>query len=425
MIDLPANRASIKALIWFVVAAGAVLYCRHYWDEAPGVTLYVEAAQCMLYGLPLQNCNPTFTYPPIFALMMIPLVPLPMVLQNLVWYAVTLGALVLCFTLSARLVRRLVGDQWSERDLAWLYGLGILLSLNFLFAAIANQSYDALVVLLVLGGLAGLAADKPACGGASLACAAALKATPLLFLPYLLVKRHYRAAAVMTGVFAGACILPDLAFTVGRRAGQSSYFMAWLGQVAGPALTEKLSGNPHTFWFASNPNNNSLRGLIGAFVDENGAQFKFVLYSVDAVYAAVVAALMLRTGNGRPALAIDGALLLISMLMLSPMTSPSHYVALILPMFAVAAMWRKGDATMRKVAGFFVFANLVLQNATSRDLVGAAVTLWAKEHKLLVTDALLLLVFFAGVSFRTRPSRAPTDAPSAIGRSAGPIQGEA
>jgi alpha-1,2-mannosyltransferase len=413
-IGFAAHRTLVTTLIAILIAVGAVIYCYHYREEAPGVALYLEAARCMLDGLRLQGCNPTFTYPPIFALLMIPLVPLPMVLQNLAWYVLTFGSLVGCFMVSAPLARRLVPSQWSERDLAALYGLGILVSLNFVFAAIASQSYDAVVVLLVVAGLAALADGRPAAGGASLAGAAALKATPILFLPYLVVKRRYLAAAVMVAVFAVASLLPDLIFTIGRKPAESSYFLAWFGQVAGPALTEKLADNPHTFWFGSNPNNLSLRGVVGAFFDDNDPQFKFFFYALAAVYCAVVAFVILRS-RGRQALVIDSALLLISMLMLSPMSSPSHYVALIPPMVAVAALWLKGDGATRKAAGVLLVATLVLTNATSRDLVGAAATAWAKQHRLMIVDALLLAAFFAMLAVRP-PAGAGT--PSAIGRSA-------
>jgi hypothetical protein len=401
-----------------MLGVGGVLYCRHYWDEAPGLTLYVEAAQCMLNGAPLQSCNPTFTYPPIFALVTIPLVPLPMVLQNLAWYLVTLGSILGCIALSARIAQRLVPDDWSDRDLGWLYGVGGLLSLKFIFAAIGNQSYDALVVLLVLGGLAGLADDRRAWAGTSLACAAALKATPVLFLPYLLVKRHYRAAAAMALVLVVACILPDLIFMVGRRSADGNYFLGWLHQVAAPALTEKLDGNPHTFWFASNPNNNSLRGLVGLFLYDNSVQFKYALYSIYTVYCIFVALLVLRTGNTPAGLAIDGSLLLLSLLLLSPMTSQSHYIAVILPVFAIVAIWRKGDVTLRKLAGCFLVVHLILTNATSKDLVGRTITLWAKDYRFMVIDTLLLVMFFAILAFRQRQPHAATNVRSAIEQSA-------
>jgi hypothetical protein len=73
----------VHCLIRIAVAIGAILYCRHFSEDAPGVTLYVEVARCMLDGRPLQSCNDFYTYPPIFALATIPLIPLPLVPQNL------------------------------------------------------------------------------------------------------------------------------------------------------------------------------------------------------------------------------------------------------------------------------------------------------------------------------------------------------
>jgi uncharacterized membrane protein len=294
---------------------------------------------------------------------------------------------------------------------------------KFVFAAIGNQSYDAFVVALVLLGLIGLAEDRggwtPVWAGVSFAGAAALKATPLLFLPYLVVKGHYRAAAAMAVTLIVVSILPDLVFMITRGSGEAGYLLAWLHQVATPALTEKLDGNPHTFWFASNPNNNSLRGLVGIFVNDHTApaQFKTVMYTVYAIYCAAVAAVILRTRNGAGALAIDGALLLVSMLLLSPMSSQSHYVALIPAIFAVVAVWLKGDPPMRRIAAFVLIAHVVLTNATSKDLVGATITFWAKEYRLLISDALLLVVFFAILVFRPQPAPAKGGVPSTVGQS--------
>jgi Glycosyltransferase family 87 len=397
-----------------VVAIGGFFYCRHFGQNAIGVTLYVEAAQCLIDGKQLQVCNAFYTYPPIVALATIPLLPLPLVLQNLVWYLLTLGGLAGCIVLSARLAQRLAPAHWSPRDLAWLYGLGIVVGLRFIFAAISSQSYDAIVVLLVLAGLLGLAGSRTSrsqeWAGASLACAAALKATPLLFLPYLIYKRHYRAAAAMAIVLVAVSGLPDLLFAAGREGGERSYLLAWLSQVAHPALADKLNDAPHVFWWANDSNNHSLRGLVGMFLPDGSSAFKAALYAICAVYLATIFLLVRRSGNGPSALAVDGSLLLISMLMLSPMSSESHYVALIPALFMLVAVRLKGDATLRNIAGWFLLASFLLINASSRDLVGPAMAAWAKDHRLLVIDVLLFLAPFAYVLHRQ--SRSGKDARS-------------
>lgn len=419
--DVSAYRTLLIAVSALAVAIGAVLYCRHFAQEAVGLDLFVEAARCMLKGDALQSCNATFTYPPLFAFVIIPLVPVTKLLQNLAWYLLTLGALAGCVALSVRLARRLVPGGWSAREFVWLYGLGLALSVKFFLAAIGNQSYDAMVVALVLAGLVWLGSDgraAPVWAGATLACAAALKATPVLLLPYLVARRHYKAAAAMAAVLVAASVLPDLIFTAGRASSHGSYLLAWLHQVAQPALTERLEGNLHTFWFATNPNNDSLRGLVGLFVAEGQRNFALVLYSVDVLYAAIVGLVILASRNGRAAPAIDGALLLISMLMLSPMTSQSHYIALLLPLFGTVAMWLKGEATMRAAAALVLIATAVLTNATSKDLVGHALTEWAKAHRLLIADALLLAAFFIMLALRTRLAPATAREPASAERSA-------
>jgi Glycosyltransferase family 87 len=391
---------SLLGLLCLPIVLGAFLYCRHFSEDA-GVTLYVEAARCMLDGKPLQTCNPFYTYPPIVALLTIPLVPLPLVLQNIVWYALTIGGLLWGMFLIVPLAQRLSPSGWSMRELVLLYGVGIALSLKFVFAAIASQSYDVLVVLFILIGLANLAKDWPnnrshasLWAGLSFGCAAALKATPLLFLPYLIVRRHYCAAVAMAIALVSLSLLPDLTFALARKSGEG-YLLAWLQQVAHPALTEKINGNLHTFWVASNTNNNSLRGLVGAVVSDGTPAFSRVLYTVYAVYALVVGVIILATGKRTAAITIDGALLLMSMLLLSPMSSESHYVALGLPIFGATAMWLKGDDRVRETTRYCLIISFLLINAAARDIVGMEMTTWAKDHRLLVVDVLLLIVPYA------------------------------
>jgi hypothetical protein len=265
-------------------------------------------------------------------------------------------------------------------------------------ATFSNQSYDAFVVLMVVGGILALATARPAWAGASLACAAALKATPLLFLPYLVAKRHYRASAVMALVLAIVSVLPDMIFAIGRGPVHGSYLVDWIRQVAQPALTEKLDGNPITYWLASNPDNNSLRGLVGMYFDDYSPEFKYVLYTVYATYCIGVVRVILSTGNGARDIVVDGSLILISMLLLSPMTSQSHHIALVLPVFAAVAVWIKGNRTLRRTVGLLLISSFILTNASSRDIVGRTVTLWAKEYRLIVFNALLLAGFFAIVA---------------------------
>jgi hypothetical protein len=378
---------------WIAVLVAAIAYYPRFIKEPAGMMQFPAGAQCLLDQIPLQQCDATFTYPPLFAFAMIPFAPLSMPWRDLLWYAVSLLALLVIFVLSDKLARRAVASSWSERELFWLRLLTFFLSLKFVLAVLANQSYDAIVFLFVVCGISFLVSGRDALAGVAFAIGAALKTTPLLFLAYLLFKRRYLAFVVGIVVFLAASFLPDLFFTpTGTTHG---YFEAWLLQVAGPALAEKMSGNPHTFWFATNPNNYSLRGIVGMFVNEynNAVQFRPIMYPVYAAYVAIVAGMLWMTRERDDLIAVDGALLAISMLMLSPMTSRSHLVALTLP-YAVLCAFCLKDRVYGRFGALVLGASFLLATASSNDAVGTAMSRFSGEYRLLSFGILLLLVYF-------------------------------
>jgi hypothetical protein len=185
------------------------------------------------------------------------------------WYVVTLAATIGSFKLSESIARKTLTAPLDHAELCWLRFFALLLSAKLILAVFENQAYDALVVMAVLLGLAALSEGRAFAAGASLALAAALKATPLIFLPYLLWKRHFTAAAIFGVVYALASLLPDILFAPAYSdAYFSTYFSTWLYQVAGPALGINPAGAPFAFWDGANILNHSLRGAISLNIDE-------------------------------------------------------------------------------------------------------------------------------------------------------------
>jgi hypothetical protein len=64
------------------------------------------------------------------------------------------------------------------------------------------------------------------------------------------------------------------------------------------------------------------------------------------------------------------------------------------------AIWLKGDGAPRRTAGHLLIGSFILRNASSRDIVGQTVTLWAKDHSLIAFNALLLAAFIPILAFR-------------------------
>jgi len=86
------------AFLLMIVAAAA--YYPRFVKLPAGMETYPQAASCLWYGQMLQVRDPGFTYPPFFALVMLPFAPMPLWLRDVVWYGVTLAATLGAFKLS-------------------------------------------------------------------------------------------------------------------------------------------------------------------------------------------------------------------------------------------------------------------------------------------------------------------------------------
>ena len=82
-----------------LVMVAAALYYPRFIHRPQGFTFYPAGAEAMLHQIPLEVGVPTFTYPPLFAFVMIPFVFLPPWLRDLLWYAVLVGSTCLGFRL--------------------------------------------------------------------------------------------------------------------------------------------------------------------------------------------------------------------------------------------------------------------------------------------------------------------------------------
>ncbi|MGN6748077.1 MAG: glycosyltransferase family 87 protein [Xanthobacteraceae bacterium] len=384
---------------WLVMIAAAAAYYPRFVKLPAGMETYPQAASCLWHGQVLQICDPGFTYPPLFALIMLPFAPMPLWLRDPVWYAVTLvatiGAFKLCETVAARTLAR----PLERTELVWLRVFVLALSAKLILAVFENQAYDALVLLGIVLGLAALCAERPLAAGAGLALAAALKATPLIFLPYLLWKRYYAAAGAFVLVYVAASLLPDMLFTATDAA--HGYFVTWLKEVPAPSLGIDPGGGRFAFWDGANILNHSLRGAVSLNIDEahHRSLFEAALASTDGAFAVVIGTLIALSPRRPQSIALDGSLLLIAMLMLSPMTSRSHYVALLLPYMTLVAQNLR-DQHSPRLGRAVLIVSFTLVTLAGNDAVGEAFTVWAYRHSAMVLGTLALLIYVAALSLQ-------------------------
>ncbi len=379
---------------WIVLLVAAAAYYPRFIHPG-GMVLYRHAAECVLTQQVLQVCELPFTYPPAFAFVMLPFVAVPLGVAIFVWYLITLACTVLCCWLSETLAVRLFPGPWPEKQRIWFRTVSIFLSLKFILAVYEDQAYDLLILPLTLYGILALVDRQNLRGAASLAVAAAMKVTPLIFLPYLLFKRRFLAAGVFVVMLIAVSFLPDVFFT--PQGAPHGYFVTWMREVAAPGLFENTAGTKLAFWDGANPFNLSLRGVIAMAVDQTAyqAHFAIILRIVQIVFVAVVGGLFLMA-IGWELIPIEGSLLIIAMLMLSPMSGRGHFVTLILPYYVLTAAWFKDKQTVW--LGTVVLAvTFVLCTGIPRDIVPRAFTEYMRVHSDIAWGTLVLIVYLAAL----------------------------
>lgn len=385
---------------WVGLAIGFAAYYRRFAKDTVGMEVYPQGGACVVQGEPLRTCAELFSYPPAFAFLMAPFAAMPMGLRIVVWYLVSIAATIGCFWVSEKLVLKLLPGRWSQIELAWLRIVTVIVSLKFVLAVFEYQAYDTLAAFIIVLGLWAVLQNRTFVSGALLALAAAIKATPLVFLPYLVVKRRFVAAAIFVAVFVGLWALPDLYSAL--KGLYPHYTENWIKQIVTPALAhEQTDATFWKTWMGANILNHSFRGTVARMVVGTAAEVhgQLVLYSLCAVYVAVIGLLLLRSARRDGFVAVDGSILVIAMMMLSPMTSRYHYILLVLPYMTVIGLAIR-DRSLRVPAIITMAIAFIMGTATSNDLAGHFLTEWSYQHNFLVISALALQVFLAFVIMR-------------------------
>jgi hypothetical protein len=300
-----------------------------------------------------------YAYPPAMAMLTVPLANLPPRAGMFGWYLVNVVATTVAFLSAWRLAG---GPSLVRLPLPWhaVFWGGVLLGCRFFVAPLAHQQFDMVIAALLLAGCCRIWRGHDLSGAALIGASAAMKCTPLLFAPYLLWRGKPRAAALLVAVAVGLNLLPDLLWP---QASGELYLVDWVCTFLGVVAHEA----PGT-WHADLLQNQSLSALFGRI-----AQFGWPSSAADptALAPPTTATLSLRlavygTGllllgatawllgsPGRPAATVprqtgqpipfdrlqtgaEAAALVCMMLLLSPMSSKSHYAVMILPSLLIA-----------------------------------------------------------------------------------------
>lgn len=393
--------------VWVLIALCAAAYYPRFAHDMStdvahaGLTLLTHGAQCLRDNTVLQDCDFSYTYPPAFAFLMLPFTGMGSGLALFVWYLITIGASITAYLLCETLVRDLYPGPWTDEEIDALRIGSIALSIKFVLAVLENQAFDTHAFVLILLGLWALAGKREGLAGASIAVAAAIKGAPLIFLPYLLFTGRFRASTVFAVTYLVVSFVPDLFFT--PKGGAYGYYVTWFREIALGPMYDDHARSKYIFWGTVNANNHSLRSLAYRLFPGGLADARFQP-TLIAMYLPVVAAVVfvvwrsLRAGGK---IALDGAALMIAMLALSPMTSRSHFISLMLPYAVICAIAIR-EHGRRTLAIAVLVVSFLLVTASGNDLVGKPFTSWSNAHGSIVFGSLVLLAFIVVISTKPR-----------------------
>jgi Glycosyltransferase family 87 len=389
---------------WIVLIVTAAALYPMFGRSSDMGPLYSTAAGCILRGDALLTCLPPYPYQPALAIFFIPLAFLPPVLQRLIWYVIFVGCLVIAVRLTEAIAERLYPGSTRGQKLFWLRTIMLVTCGKHFLDVITYASHDPLSLAIIMFATWALFNGREAAGGLWLAVAAAIRASPLIYLPYLVLKRRVLASLVFIFALLAVSLIPDLVGAL--RGGYTGYLTDWLAQIVGPALVPGTSSKLvfWDIWNGSNLYNQSLRGLINRFATGPvfGLSPTMILIVVDGVFAAIVGVLLLMSPRRKEYVAIDTVVLLIAMLALSPMTSRYHYI-FVLPGVILATAATMSDPRLRTLGTWVLVASFLLRAGTSNDLAGQRITDFAYSYGFMPLGAIALYIIFGAMVWVWHP----------------------
>ncbi len=267
--------------------------------------------------LPPKELGLLFTYTPLAALIFWPAAHLPHVVSLVAWSLVNCAALLALIALSIKVAK---GVCLSPS--VWLSALVCMLPVVALEPVTLTLYYgqvNFLIVLMVFADLTCVVGlrDHRLPRGVLVGLAAAIKLTPLIFVPFLFLTRQFRAGLTALASFL-LCTLVALALA------PDSSWLYWTKDVFEASRTGST-------WFVSNQN------LVGAVERLIGhAPLTVLLFGLTLLFA--VSGLLLAAWAYRRSSSLLGVLLCAATgLMVSPISWTHHYVWIV-PVLAWLAL---------------------------------------------------------------------------------------
>jgi hypothetical protein len=357
-----------------------VLFLIYGWKNTQFMLeLYDQAAFTMLHGDSPEGI-PAMAYPPLLVAMYIPFVEMNDLAQRIAMLGVMACFLVFIFSTMQSMV---VGKHTFKKTAVYWCLVAAIVG-RYVVSPIENYSHDLLIAALIFLAIRCWANQKEKSGGVAIGVAAACKATPLLFLPFLLLQRRWKTALVMSIVMVIAFFLPNILFPRDTGTWTGYWFSLVLNSLQ---ITDGSQGVVH--WSTWNQLNQSISGTVERLFsfpihpNEDAVDIRIMTLSSQAISIITNSLRIVVLGVLFVALYVpskqpivfrrfcEGSLLVCAMLLLSPMSSKAHFFLLLLPGCVMMRfwMWEKKDWMLTCIFILMFFYGTL----TVKDLIGTHV----------------------------------------------------
>ena len=197
----------LATIVLLVHALPFILKQHSEWDE-----VYLRAATRLADGDDVYRLQDGYAYPPFMAWAAIPFTFLSSLVSRVAWLGINVGCLLGMWRLAWRLTGGgiLEPARFADSREQLICFLGLACSLRYALNGIAHHQTDLIIGILVLGGCFLLSRQRDLSAASCLGLAAAMKCTALLWVPYLLWRRKWKAATCLVVVAVGVNLLPNL-----------------------------------------------------------------------------------------------------------------------------------------------------------------------------------------------------------------------
>jgi len=388
-----------------------------FWKERTGdLSAYVTAGTNLWSGEEIYRpLEPRpFTYPPFLAVPFAFFSRLPGIVHRPLWYCLNAFVLIGSFGLINRFAPKWITGR------AWVFWtLLFALTLRYVGSVFENQSNDLFILFLAAWAATFFESRREAAGGAMVGLGAAIKATPLLFLPVLLWQRRYVGAAALAAALAVATLLPDL---FRPREDGRLWVHAWYSTFVADVSPGEPAPKVGEAWSRTNILNQNLAGtlyrLSTPIEGDGDMEIDASVWNPDrgllrgitlAAQALVLAVVLWGTRPVRAGIEPrelgyrrfgEVGVVGCGMVLLSPMSSKSHFVILCLPVaFCLLDYLYRGRD---RVLGALLLGVLATGPLTTKGIWGRELGNQIQARGAITASALLALAATAYALIRHR-----------------------